>query len=137
MRYTFSCFGHKNIRATHHKTIEFTREDDLSPRGTCVLGVRADFDPLQLKRLSGRVRVAVTAEDVTDTFHATINPYFDDDREIVFRKSHFNSPRTLGIDLDKGADALRQDLVALLQNPQTRLEVTLETLTQDDTPPPL
>jgi len=44
MTYTFYCFGHENIQATHKNTIEFTKEDSLTKNGDCIVGVKADFD---------------------------------------------------------------------------------------------
>lgn len=35
-------WGHINIRATHRSTIEVTRDDYLTPRGDCIVGIKAD-----------------------------------------------------------------------------------------------
>ena len=78
MEYSFFCYGHENIRATHRKTIEFTREAELSRRGTCIIGVNADFDLQSLKKLSDRVRVVLEIGDLTDIFTATFHPDFMD-----------------------------------------------------------
>ena len=128
MRYSFHCLGHKNIRAKHYKTIEFTKDSNLTPRGTCIIGVRADFDVSSLKRLSGRIRIVVEVNGLLDTFYATINPDFDDEHEIVFRKSNYRSKRTLGFNLDKGANRLNRDIVKLMQNPDQKIKVTFEEL---------
>jgi len=128
MRYSFHCLGHKNIRAKHYKTIEFTKDSNLTPRGTCIIGVRADFDVSSLKRLSGRIKIVVEVNGLLDTFYATINPDFDDEHEIVFRKSNYRSKRTLGFNLDKGANRLNRDIVKLMQNPDQKIKVTFEEL---------
>ncbi len=128
MRYSFHCLGHKNIRAKHYKTIEFTKDSNLTPRGTCIIGVRADFDVSSLKRLSGRIKIIVEVNGLLDTFYATINPDFDDEHEIVFRKSNYRSKRTLGFNLDKGANRLNRDIVKLMQNPDQKIKVTFEEL---------
>ena len=44
MSYSFTAYGHKNILATHKTTIEFTKDKELSLKGNCIVGVRADFD---------------------------------------------------------------------------------------------
>ena len=126
MKYIFSCHGHRNIRAMHCKTIEFTKDTDLTVRGDCIIGVRADFNCGELKKLSGDVLVTVDVGELKDTFRAVINPHFDDDHEIVFRKSLYKSERTLGVRLNKGSNKLDRDIVELLQDPETVMTVTLE-----------
>ncbi len=41
--YKFSCYGHPNIKATHVKTLEITKDDGLSERGDCIIGIKADW----------------------------------------------------------------------------------------------
>ena len=127
-KYTFHCFGHENIRAKHESTIEFTRDAELTRRGTCIIGVKADYDLSEVKRLSGKIKITVQVGEIEDKFYAIINPDFGDEHEIVFRKSRFNSPRTLGFRLNKGAKALRRDIVMRIKDPQTVMKVTFEEL---------
>ncbi len=124
--YVFHCYGHENIRATHPKTIEFTKDTDLTVRGDCIVGVRATFDASELKKLKGKVRITVEVNGLQDVFKAVINPYFDDDHEIVFRKSRYSSRRTLGNQLSKGSNRLDRDIVELMQTPDTVMKVTVE-----------
>ena len=124
--YTFHCRGHKNIRARHTKTIEFTRETDITPRGDCIIGVSADFDVGLLRALSGKIRLTVAVGDLTDTFHAVINPDFVDPEEMVLRRSRYNTPRTFGFLLNKGAVGLKRDIVAAMKNRDAVMRVTLE-----------
>lgn len=126
MKYSFRCFGHENIRAKHHKTIEFTKSSYLTPRGTCIIGIRADFDVSNLNRLSNKIKITVKVNEIIDIFFAKVNPNFNDDHEIVFRKSNYHSKRTLGFNLNKGAKDLNRDIIKLMQNPNSIMEVTLE-----------
>jgi len=126
VRYVFHCSGHPNIRAKHPKTIEFTKDAYLTVRGDCIVGIGADFELARVKRLRGKLTITVKAEGLQDTFWAFTNPYFDDDHEMVFRKSGFRSRRTLGINLNKGAAALNRDIVRLMKNPEAKMEVVLE-----------
>jgi hypothetical protein len=126
MRHEFHCCGHENIRAKHHKTIEFTKDTDLTLRGDCIIGLGADYDLATVKRLEGQVRITVEVGGLQDRFRAIINPGFDDDREMVFRRSTFRSKRTLGIRLNKGAISLNRDIVQLMRDPTARMKVTLE-----------
>jgi len=124
--YVFYCYGHENIRATHPKTIEFTKDTDLTVRGDCIVGVRATFDASELKKLRGKVQITVEVNGLQDVFKAVINPYFDDDHEIVFRKSRYSSRRTLGHQLSKGSNRLDRNIVELMQTPDTVMKVTVE-----------
>jgi hypothetical protein len=126
MRCSFHCFGHPNIRAKHHKTIEFTKDRDVTRTGTCIVGVRADFDADALRQLSGKVRVTLTVDALSDAFTAVVNSRFDDDHEVVFRRSRYPSKRTLGIFSSKVAIGLNRDLVRRMQDPAARMTVTIE-----------
>ena len=35
-------YGHPNIRSLHAKTIEITKDEHLTPRGDCIIGVKAN-----------------------------------------------------------------------------------------------
>ena len=126
MQYAFRCYGHPNLRAKHTKTLEFTRAEDLTLTGTCIIGVRADFDPAALHALSGKVRVTLTVGELTETFTAVINRHFEHDEELVFRRGAFASPRTLGIYCSKVAIGVNRDLIARLRDPATEMLVTIE-----------
>ncbi|KYK38810.1 MAG: DUF371 domain-containing protein [Theionarchaea archaeon] len=130
MKHVFHCYGHENIRATHYKTIEFTRDSHLTVKGDCIIGVKADFDASELKKLKGKVRITVEVNRLKDTFKAVINPYFDNEEEIVFRKSTYSSKRTLGHKLNRGANRLERSIVELMQNPHTVMKVTIEEITK-------
>ena len=41
MRFQIEFSGHKNIRSLHEKTIEITKESDLTTAGDCIIGVNA------------------------------------------------------------------------------------------------
>ena len=126
MRYVFHCSGHENIRAKHTKTIEFTKDTELTPKGDCIIGVGADFDLPSVKKLRGRIRITVEVGGVEDSFRAVVNPEYADDHEMVFRRSRYQSKRTLGVSLNKGAIGLDREIVRLMKSPQARMKVTLE-----------
>jgi hypothetical protein len=130
MKYTFHCFGHENIRAKHAKTIEFSKDSELTRRGDCIIGVRADFELAEVKKLADKVRITVEVGELSDRFYAVINPDFSDEREMVFRKSRYNSGRTLGFSLNKGAIGLNRGIVQLMKNPATGMRVTIEEISK-------
>jgi len=125
MEYCFYCYGHENIRATHHKTLEFIKDAELSPSGTCIIGINADFDFHCLKQLSGRIIIILEEGDFADNFSAIINPEFEDEKEVVFRKSAFSSTRTFAQYLDKGAKDLNRDIIKLMRKRNSRMKVTI------------
>lgn len=42
LREVIHCHGHENVKATHRSTLEFTKEDFLTPRGDCIICIGAD-----------------------------------------------------------------------------------------------
>ena len=95
MQYTFTCFGHPNILAKHVKTVEFTKDKELTERGDCIIGIKADFDLNELKKFSKKVKFICSVIDpetngeLSSEFKCFVNPEFSSDHEIVLRKSHF------------------------------------------------
>lgn len=126
MKYTFHCYGHPNLRAKHIRTIEFTKDSDLSLQGDCILGIQADFCKQELKKLHGKIHITVEIDGLSDTFRAVVNPNFDSDHEIVFRKSLYPSPRTFGHFLNKGAKQLDRAIVKLMQQPSAIMTITIQ-----------
>ena len=127
MRFTVQ--GHKNMRATHAKTLEFTKDTDLSVRGDCIVGVNADFDPEKLKSFikdKKHIKVTLSIDDLSDSFEAEINPEFDDEHEIVFRLGSFSSGRTLSVSSTKAAIHLKRDIVKKLEDPSSKMTVEFE-----------
>ncbi len=116
----FTVHGHKNTRSEHRNTIEFTKDDALSLNGDCILGIRADYG---LKELSDHIRdkdhitVTIFAKGISDSFTAEVNHAFDDEHEIVLRRSSFLSSRTLGTRATKAACDIDRRIVEHLKDP--------------------
>ena len=123
--YSFECFGHPNIRAKHSKTIEFTKDADISIKADCIIGVCANFDKNELKKINGKVLLTVECDGTADEFHSIVNPSFDDNREVVLRKGRFISQRTYGIMLNKGADGLKREIVKKMREPDKIMRITI------------
>jgi hypothetical protein len=124
----FTASGHRNIRATHQTTIEFTKDKTLSLRGNCVVGVNADFDAEELKRFvkkHKKIRVLLKVNNLEDEIIAEGNDCFDDEKEVVIRKSDFSSERTLAIKANKAAFELRRDIVEKLKEPEQIIKVII------------
>ena len=116
----FNISGHKNILGTHKNTIEFTKDSELTLKGDCIIGVKADFDLAELKSLvkeHSKIKIIITVGDLLEEFPAISNPEFNDEHEIVIRKTDFISGRTLGIKADKAVLDLDRKIVDKFKNP--------------------
>jgi hypothetical protein len=125
--------GHPNVSANHKTTIEITKEDFLTPRGDCIIGVSsnkacADLSKEVRKALKRgkKVRIVLECGRVRDTVTARGNPLLtlDDNTSIVIRKSGHIDGRTLCIRADKAAADLDRELIEELKKGK-KLEMTL------------
>jgi 16S rRNA (cytidine1402-2'-O)-methyltransferase len=131
---SFVCRGHPNVAATHAKTMELTRDADISPRATCVLGVASDHDDRALLALRGRVEVLLECDGARDEFAATISPFFLGDDSLVFRRGAGLRADTLAFDATKTAATIDRALVGRLGSSSARLQVTIRGVASE--PPP-
>ena len=122
MRYQFHAYGHPNILATHKTTLEFTKESELSLKGDCIVGVKADFDLDEIKKIidkskNKKIKILIETEDkkINEIIEAELNQNFSDDNEIVIRKTDFASQRTLAIRSNKAAFELKMELIDYLK----------------------
>jgi hypothetical protein len=101
----FFAYGHENIRSTHRTTFEFTQDGSVTPKGDCIVGVRADYslDDIRPLLLGGRIRITICVDGTCEVVEAEPNPDFCDEHEMVVRTSDFVSGRTLGIGATKAA----------------------------------
>ena len=128
MQYNFTAWGHENITASHKRTLEFTKEGELSIQGDCILGVNADFSLYDLKELikqGKRLKIIIKVDGVSDEVVFEANPGFSDEREIVIRMGDFGSSRTFGVRADKACSNLKKELVDKLNNPNQKIEVLI------------
>lgn len=118
--------GHRNVRGLHETTFEITREDDLTPRGDCIIGVRAskalrDFSDCfksLVRSGSTRVHVLVVTEDghmdVVSGWGSEALTYEDPTR-IIVRRSSYVSDSTAVVRADKAARDLSRALINSLR----------------------
>jgi len=126
----FTVRGHPNIKATHATTFEFIKDKEIGPRADCIVGVSADWREEDIEKLMQfhKARLTISCEGIRETVRFVVNPRFDDDREMVIRKSNFRSRRTLGTNADKSARQLSRDLATLLRSPDKEAIVSIEGL---------
>ena len=150
MKYLFTCYGHDNITCKHKTTLEFTKDKDLSLKGDCIVGVKADFSLVQLKKfiksLGNNKKITITIETlgyndneynnnkiknniaenkITKKINAEINPGFDSDKEMVIRKTDFIDKRTFAIKADKAAFELDKGLIRNIANNKQKISVLM------------
>ena len=127
--------GHPNVKASHSKTLEFVPEADLTPRGTCVLGVALQGDLDALAQLRGVATIALDCQGVTEQLKATLNPAWLPGEPLILRRRQ--QPlvrRTLGFAADKGAADLDRVFVAALGDGDAELEIAIRP-TGESVPP--
>ena len=127
--------GHKNILAIHPTTLEFTREDEVSRTGDCIVAVSADralpsFSAEFKKRLvkeNARLTILIEAGGIAETVTANGNAHLTlaHPNEIVVRKSNYICSRTLAVKADKASADLSRDLIKKLKNPAQKVKITL------------
>ena len=128
-------WGHPNVRATHRTTLEFTKEAHLTPRGDCIVAVRAERGPLELRpefraavRVEGvRVELVLEVEGFKEVVSGFGSPSLTltHPTDVVIRKSRYTCPRTLMIRADKAAYDLPRPIIKLLRRTDTSCMITL------------
>jgi hypothetical protein len=121
--------GHPNVLSSHKKSIEITRDGDLSRRGDCIIGVRSDKGCSHLK---GQLRRAIIRDDAKISIEIIVgdlsmkimgqgsrNLSVQDSSDIVIRKSSFYCPRTLAILCDKAASDIPISVIKQLHHQET------------------
>lgn len=122
----FKIYGHVNVLSTHHTTLEFTKDKDLTKRGDCILGVNSDFKVSKEILSAKKIKITITCDNISDFINADVNSGFDDNHEIVIRKTGFLSKRTLGINADKASIDIDRRIVLKLKSPDSFADVSIE-----------
>ncbi len=139
-RVRFNAYGHHNIIGEHKTTVELTSEDYLSPRGTCIIGVRTDLTLNELdtefKQLAllGTTTIVLKmsldglVEEVTGTGGSGLT--YSDPTSMVARTSSYECGRTLMINADKAASDLSRNFVERLKDSNEVIDCELIFSTQ-------
>jgi len=118
LKYSFAIYGHKNVLSTHDTTIEFTKDANLTKKGDCVVGVKANFSLIQLRKFLNlkKIKILITTDDLKEVITAVPNKNFKNNYELVIRKTDFDSERTFATGADKASSDLSRELVSALRN---------------------
>jgi hypothetical protein len=131
--------GHPNVRAEHRTTLEVTKEEELTPRGDCIIGVKADKSLKDFNdeiknwlKMGKPVLIEIILPDygLKDYLKAFGSPKltFRHETDIVIRKSEFVCDRTLAIKSSKSAKDIDREIVKLLKDPKTELLLIVKPL---------
>ncbi|MDX1371672.1 MAG: DUF371 domain-containing protein [Nitrososphaeraceae archaeon] len=123
-------YGHPNVLALHTKTIEITKDDYLTEKGDCIIGVNSnkscDDLNVKLKRLIQTDGIPVKFEFLIGNYSFKVNGFGNRDlnltnkHDLVLRKSSFISPRTVSIKCDKSSNQIPREIISELRNSRTK-----------------
>lgn len=135
MKFEIEFSGHENIRSNHQKTIEITKESNLTPQGDCIVGVNATSSCAdlpqelknKLKNSNSKVTFSINVGEHEFVLKGKGHPnlILTHSEDIVIRKSDFICPRTLAVNCDKASNLLPREMVSLLQDPKTKGTFTI------------
>ena len=128
--------GHKNILSLHQKTLEITKDDELTSSGDCIVGVSANISCVDLpekmkKKIQNpktRITFSIRAGNKKFTVQGNGSKKLSlkHTKDIVLRKSAFTCSRTIAINCDNASSDIPRDFVKILQNPKTLGSMTIE-----------
>ena len=119
--------GHPNVQSLHARTIEITKDKDLTLNGDCIIGVNANKS---CKDLDSGVKKRIKKKDSLIEIGLIVEPYsftikgFGDDKlsltnedDIVLRKSKFICDRTLSINCNFSSLEIPREIINSLKYP--------------------
>ncbi|MBD3211105.1 MAG: DUF371 domain-containing protein [Candidatus Lokiarchaeota archaeon] len=124
--------GHKNVICSHNSTIEITKDSYLTPKGDCIIGIKAskacyDLDTNFKKYLKKgkKVEVIIRYKDLFDSFYGFGHKklYLNSKKDMVFRKSGFICDRTILINCTKSSSELSRKLVNKIRYSQNKFDI--------------
>lgn len=117
-------YGHPNITARHRTTMQITKDEEISLRADCIIGVRAnksvrDLSPeLRVHLLEGGyVQIGVLVGVKEFRFEAEGDPrlVLTHERDAVIRRSEYIDDRTFAVRSTAAAKDIPRDLIRILR----------------------
>jgi len=127
--------GHPRITARHPTTLMITKDEEVGPKGDCIVGVAANKGAVGLSgelksalRSGAAVNITIEAGGEMEEARAFGHPSLTlvHPKDLVVRKSKFTCGRTLAVGADKAAADLSKALVAKLRDPSIEVKVTIK-----------
>ena len=136
MKIEIPFMGHKNILSLHKKTVEITKDSQLTVNGDCIVGVNSSLACVDLsENLKKKLRnpdTEIVFTILADEYSFSVNGKGSEKltlkhpSDIVLRKSAFTCSRTIAIKCDKASDDIPRKMVKKLQNPKTTGKLVIE-----------
>ncbi|MCC7553112.1 MAG: DUF371 domain-containing protein [Methanobacteriaceae archaeon] len=118
--------GHKNISSKHKSTFEITCDENITPKGDCIIGVAmnktlndlSDEFKDKIARDGAKIKVILSTSNGYDEIIGEGHPNLtlNHPTDLVCRKSSYTCSRTLMINSNKAAIDLNQNLIEDLKN---------------------
>ena len=134
-------YGHKNVLCTHNTTIEITKEDYLTEKGNCIIGINStkaciDLNSELKERINNEEKLMVIfkVEAISDSIlgYGSNKLTLLSSKDMVFRKSNFICDRTILINCTKSSNELNRQLIELLRNKEQKIEITFKIYNTDE-----
>lgn len=131
----FTVYGHPSVTAKHKRTIMLTKEDYLTQKGDCIIGIKAekglrDFceDIKNAARYKESmiilsIKTGNITLDITGRGHPNLS--YDHPTDIVARKSNYTCDRTLMVNANLAACDFPQEIINLLQMNDQKIIITI------------
>ncbi|MGC9079340.1 MAG: DUF371 domain-containing protein [Nanopusillaceae archaeon] len=120
MKFVINVKGHKLVKATHRSTLEITKDNFLTERGDCIIGINSSHSvkdlPDDLKQHlldEGKIRIIIKIDDLIDDIvaYGSKKLILKNERSIVIRKSDYIDERTLAIYANKSAKDIDRRII--------------------------
>ena len=136
MKIEIPFMGHRNVLSLHEKTIEITKDAELTVNGDCIIGTNSNLAcidlPEKFKKKIQNPDSTIVFTIVADGHSFSIHGMGSEKltlkhtSDIVLRKSAFTCSRTIAIKCDKASDDIPRTMVKKLQNPKTSGKLIIE-----------
>jgi hypothetical protein len=137
---SFTARGHPNIRATHEKTIEVTKDSHLTTEGDCIAATEAEKGLTDLsedmkkaaKNPNSSISLTLRIGERVFTTLGRGDPglTWQHPTDMVARMSGYICSRTLMIHANKATIHMPRSFVQILKDPNTVVFVTVSVETQ-------
>lgn len=131
----FNAYGHPNISAKHKTTLMISKDNHLTTKGDCIVGINSEkalIDmPETIKRLARKkdtiinfsLKVEKTAFKITGKGHPQLN--YSHKKDIVLRKSRYVCDRTLMVNADYAACDLPVEMINELKKKNQKIQICI------------
>lgn len=123
--------GHPNIKASHRSTFEITKENFLTPRGDCIIGISADKGARDLdeglksliRKDNSYVYIILYVGNLYQIVKAVGSSKLSisNDTKVIIRKSDYISDSTIAIKSNFAARDIDRRIVNILKNSNSEL----------------